>query len=117
MTQLRLALAQVDPTLGDLAGNAALVRSWAAKARDAGVDLVAFPEMVLTGYPVEDLALRSSFVEASRTMLERLATDLVADGLGELPVVVGYLDRVDHERDPQINVAATPRVGVPKGEP
>lgn len=114
MPQLRLALAQVDPTLGDLTGNAALVRTWAAKARDAGAHLVAFPEMVLTGYPVEDLALRTSFVEASRGALERLAADLAADGLGELPVVVGYLDRADADGD---NVADVDRLGVPKGSP
>ena len=114
MPQLRLALAQVDPTLGDLAGNATLVRTWAAKARDAGAHLVAFPEMVLTGYPVEDLALRTSFVEASRTALERLAADLAADGLGDLPVVVGYLDRADADGD---NVADVDRLGVPKGSP
>src|SRR5437764_11832329 len=95
MSPLRLALAQVDPTLGDLAGNAALVRQWSARAREAGAHLVAFPEMVLTGYPVEDLALRTSFVEASRSALRQLAGDLAADGLGDLPVVVGYLDRVD----------------------
>ncbi len=114
MPQLRLALAQVDPTLGDLAGNAALVREWAAKARDAGAHLVAFPEMVLTGYPVEDLALRTSFVDASRVALERLAADLAADGLGDLPVVVGYLDRADADGD---NVADVDRLGVPKGSP
>src|SRR5918911_2937610 len=95
MSQLRLALAQVDPTLGDLAGNAAVVRQWSAKAHEEGAHVAAFPEMVLTGYPVEDLALRSSFVDASRAALEQLAHDLDADGLGELPVVVGYLDRVD----------------------
>ncbi len=89
MSQLRLALAQIDPTLGDLAGNAALVRQWSAAARDAGAHVVAFPEMMLTGYPVEDLALRSSFVEASRAALERLAHDLDADGLGELAVAPG----------------------------
>jgi NAD+ synthase (glutamine-hydrolysing) len=55
--------------------------------------LVAFPEMVLTAYPVEDLALRPSFVEASRAALEELAADLADDGVGDLPVVVGYLDR------------------------
>ena len=114
MPQLRLALAQVDPTLGDLAGNARLIREWAAKAAEAGANLVAFPEMVLTGYPVEDLALRTSFVEASRNVLEQLARQLRTDGLGELPVVVGYLDRVDPA---QRNVADKPRVGVPKGEP
>src|SRR5919112_2410069 len=93
MSQLRLALAQVDPTLGDLAGNAALVRQWSARAADAGAHLVAFPEMVLTGYPVEDLALRSSFVEASRSALRTLAARLAEEGFGELPVIVGYLDR------------------------
>ena len=95
MPQLRLALAQVDPTVGDLAANADLVRAHARRAADAGAHLVAFPEMVLTGYPVEDLALRTSFVEASRAALTALAADLAADGLGELPVVVGYLDRVE----------------------
>jgi NAD+ synthase (glutamine-hydrolysing) len=93
MAQLRLALAQVNATVGDLGGNAEVVRLWAAKAAEAGAHLVAFPEMVLTGYPVEDLALRTSFVDASREALEQLARDLQTDGVGELPVVVGYLDR------------------------
>ena len=92
MPTLRLALAQVNPTVGDLAGNAALVRGWTRRAADAGAHLVAFPEMMLTGYPVEDLVFRESFVAASRAALERLAADLAADGLGDLPVVVGYLD-------------------------
>lgn len=117
MVQLRIALAQVNPTLGDLGGNAALVLDWAARARDAKAHLVAFPEMVLTGYPVEDLALRTSFVSASRAALEHLAIRLQAAGLGELPVVVGYLDRVDPARRGNGNGADRPRVGVPKGEP
>src|SRR5919205_820332 len=95
MSQLRLAMAQVDSTVGDLAGNAAVVRALTARARQGGAHLVAFPEMHLTGYPVEDLALRSSFVDASRTALLQLARDLDADGLGHIAVVVGYLDRVD----------------------
>jgi NAD+ synthase (glutamine-hydrolysing) len=89
---LRLALAQVNPTVGDLPGNAALVREWSRRAAVAGAQLVAFPEMMLTGYPVEDLVFRESFVAASRTGLSRLAADLDSDGLGELAVVVGYLD-------------------------
>jgi NAD+ synthase (glutamine-hydrolysing) len=92
MPRLRLALAQVDPTVGDLAGNAALVRGWTRKAAEAGADLVAFPEMVLTGYPVEDLVFRESFIAASRRTLQHLATDLATDGLGDVAVVVGYLD-------------------------
>jgi NAD+ synthase (glutamine-hydrolysing) len=89
---LRLALAQVNPTVGDLPGNAALVRGWSRRAERAGAQLVAFPELMLTGYPVEDLVFRESFVAASRTTLTRLATDLDSDGLGGLAVVVGYLD-------------------------
>ncbi|MEO8108295.1 MAG: nitrilase-related carbon-nitrogen hydrolase, partial [Actinomycetes bacterium] len=51
MAQMRLALAQVNPTVGDLRGNARAVREWTAKAADRGAHLVAFPEMMLTGYP------------------------------------------------------------------
>jgi len=108
MAQLRLALAQVDPVVGDLAGNAACVRHWTRHAAERGAHLVAFPEMMLTGYPVEDLALRRSFVEASRAALADLATQLAADGLGETPVVVGYLDAAPD---------ASPRVGLPRGAP
>src|SRR5450759_1635402 len=96
MAQMRLALAQVNPTVGDLGGNALAVREWTAKAAERGAHLVAFPEMMLTGYPVEDLALRASFVDASRAALVQLAADLVADGLGDLPVVLGYLDHAPY---------------------
>ena len=65
VTRLRIALAQANSTVGDLAGNAAAVLDWTRRAADAGADLVVFPEMMLTGYPVEDLALRASFVTAS----------------------------------------------------
>ena len=93
--QLRIAMAQVNPVVGDLAGNAQMIRDRVAEAAAAGAHLVAFPEMVLTAYPVEDLALRDSFVEASRRAVVRLAADIAADGHGDLPVVVGYLDRAD----------------------
>ena len=71
MAQLRLALAQVNPTVGDLAGNADIVVDAARQAAERGAHLVVFPEMILTGYPVEDLALRPSFVDASRAALDR----------------------------------------------
>jgi NAD+ synthase (glutamine-hydrolysing) len=92
MPQLRIALAQVDPTVGDFPGNAALVRGQTRRAADAGAQLVAFPEMMLTGYPVEDLVFRDSFAAASKKALRRLAGDLATDGLGDVAVVVGYLD-------------------------
>ncbi|HEY2166078.1 MAG TPA: NAD+ synthase [Jatrophihabitantaceae bacterium] len=89
---LRLALAQVDQTVGDLDGNAATVLAASRTAARAGADLVAFPEMMLTGYPPEDLVLRESFRDASRAALIALAARLDAEGLGELAVIVGYLD-------------------------
>ncbi|MEV5242358.1 NAD+ synthase [Streptomyces cinnamoneus] len=98
MAQLRLALNQIDSRVGDLAGNADSIVRWTRHSAEQGAHLVAFPEMVLTGYPVEDLALRSSFVEASRNALRSLAARLHAEGLGELPVVVGYLDRHEEFR-------------------
>jgi NAD+ synthase (glutamine-hydrolysing) len=95
MAQLRIAMAQVNATVGDLDGNAALVGEWTARAHDAGAHLVVFPEMVLTGYPVEDLALRESFAEASKHTLTELAGQLDDAGRGEIAAVVSYLDRDD----------------------
>ncbi|MET7392646.1 NAD+ synthase [Dactylosporangium sp. NPDC005572] len=92
MPRLRLALAQIDPTVGDIPGNAALVHGWTAKAAGAGAHVVAFPEMMLTGYPVEDLVFRESFVAASKRAVDDLAVRLQDDGLGETVVIAGYLD-------------------------
>ncbi|MFK4227231.1 NAD+ synthase [Streptomyces sp. NPDC019890] len=108
MPQLRLALNQIDSTVGDLAGNAESIVHWTRHSAEQGAHLVAFPEMVLTGYPVEDLALRSSFVEASRAALRALAARLADEGYGEIPVIVGYLDRSER---------AQPRYGQPAGAP
>ncbi|MFF4754878.1 NAD+ synthase [Streptomyces sp. NPDC002514] len=108
MPQLRLALNQIDSRVGDLAGNTETILRWTRHSAEQGAHLVAFPEMVLTGYPVEDLALRSSFVQASRDALGALSARLAAEGFGELPVVVGYLDRSD---------SAQPKYGQPAGAP
>jgi NAD+ synthase (glutamine-hydrolysing) len=105
---MRIALAQVNATVGDLAGNADLIVDWTRRAADQGARLVVFPEMMLTGYPVEDLALRASFVEASISTLDAAAERLAAEGLGGVAVVTGYLDRVSGMR---------PRIGVPAGAP
>jgi NAD+ synthase (glutamine-hydrolysing) len=105
---MRIALAQVNATVGDLAGNADLIVEWTRRAAGQGARLVVFPEMMLTGYPVEDLALRTSFVEASIAVLDATAERLAAEGLGGVAVVTGYLDRVTGLR---------PRVGLPAGAP
>lgn len=108
MPQLRLALNQTDSCVGDIAGNTETIVRRARHAAGQGAHLIAFPEMALTGYPVEDLALRPSFVEASRTALTGLAGRLADEGCGEAVVVVGYLDRCER---------AQPRYGQPAGAP
>ena len=111
MPGVTIALAQVNPCVGDIAGNAALVRDWARRAADAGAHVVAFPEMVLVGYPIEDLALRKSFQRAAARAVDALATDLAADGLGDLTVVVGTLG-VTADGHPTNDAVARTRVVV-----
>ncbi len=84
---LRVGLAQIDTTIGDLAGNAAKVREWAGRARDAGVDVISFPELTITGYPPEDLLLRPRFVADNLKALES-----VLDACRGITAVVGYVD-------------------------
>ena len=86
--QIRVALAQINPTVGDLAGNSALILRQAQLAHAAGAHLITFPEMVLTGYPVEDLALRSTFRQASKKAIAEIAPQLPPD----LVAIIGYLD-------------------------
>jgi NAD+ synthase (glutamine-hydrolysing) len=87
--KLRVALAQINPTVGDLVGNAALICTYTDQAKKAGADVIVFPEMVLTGYPVEDLAMRASFRSASKAALAQLVTSLDSS----IVCVVGYLDQ------------------------
>jgi NAD+ synthase (glutamine-hydrolysing) len=96
---LRVALAQVNCTVGDLAGNAETVLARTAQAARLGAHLVTFPEMMLTGYPVEDLVLRPAFRAASRSALEKLAAALADAGLGDTAVIVGYVDDDGRPRD------------------
>src|SRR3984957_2126595 len=105
---LRIALAQVNVTVGDLTGNAEIIGGGPRRAAARGARVVVFPEMALTGYPVEDLALRASFVEASIAAVRDVAERLQAEGLGEIAVVVGYLDR---------RAGLAPRTGLPAGAP
>jgi NAD+ synthase (glutamine-hydrolysing) len=87
--KLRVALAQINPTVGDFAGNAALIQEAVAKAQKQSAEIIVFPEMIVTGYPVEDLALRPSFQAASITAVEKIAASIS----GEIVAVVGYLDK------------------------
>ncbi len=98
--KLRLALAQVNPTVGDLSGNAELIRASVERAISEGAQIIVFPEMVLTGYPVEDLAMRPSFRAASKVAIGELASVLT----GEIVAIVGYLDEAKNG-GPQNSVA------------
>src|SRR5256714_4253764 len=73
--RLAIALAQLNPTLGDVAGNAEKVRRARATAAEQGADLVLFPEMFIAGYPPEDLVLKPAFQAACRTAVEALARE------------------------------------------
>ncbi|MBI4560946.1 MAG: NAD+ synthase, partial [Candidatus Rokubacteria bacterium] len=97
MRQLRIGLAQVNPTVGDLEGNVRKVLEWLSRARGQGCDLIAFPELVLTGYPPEDLLFKPAFIEANLKAL-----DAVAQASRDLTAVVGFVDK----RDDIFNAAA-----------
>jgi len=102
MSTLRLALAQINTTVGDLAGNERKIVDGINRARALGADLVAFPEMAVPGYPPEDLLLKPSFVQANRATLERIAqatqaTHSIRAGESAPPItaIVGFVDRAD----------------------
>ena len=88
MSTLRIALAQINPTVGDLRGNTHKVVESLRAARELHADLVVFPELTLTGYPPEDLLLKPGFADASRRALD----SLVSETRG-LTAVVGFADR------------------------
>ena len=109
MPNIRLALAQVNPVVGDLVGNAELAFLAVQSAAENGAQIVALPEMLITSYPIEDLALRPSFQEASEVQTQQLAQRLAQAGLGDVLVLVGYL------KGTSSTDAVT--LGVPRGAP
>lgn len=98
MPNLRIALAQTNPRVGAIDANLEVALDWCRRAADAGAHLVLLPEMAVTGYPVEDLAHRQTFITASITATEALPARLVDAGLGDLVVVIGFLGRTTDGR-------------------
>ena len=84
---LRVALAQINTTVGDLDGNAAKVIEYSQRAREQGADIVAFPELTLPGYPPEDLLMRSRFVDDNLKALHHVASQV-----RDISVAVGFAD-------------------------
>ena len=85
---MRIALAQVNPVVGDLRGNAELITRWIERARDLGADVVCFPELAVTGYPPEDLVLKPTFVRDNLAQLHSIAR--ATKGIA---AVVGFVDQ------------------------
>jgi NAD+ synthase (glutamine-hydrolysing) len=83
-------MAQINPTVGDLVGNSQQILEKVRQAQEMGANLVLFPEMALTGYPIEDLALSRDFLLESGKSLEALASELASLGHGQMRVVVGH---------------------------
>jgi NAD+ synthase (glutamine-hydrolysing) len=86
---LRIALAQINPTVGDVDGNTAKIAEWIGRAAEQGAELVIFPELCVPGYPAEDLYLKRHFVAANRAAIEDLAS-----GVGAMTVLVGFAEPV-----------------------
>ena len=108
MGQIRIALAQINPTVGDLAANADLISKHARDAANAGAVVVVYPEMIVTGYPVEDLATRASFRSASINAVNNIAKRISDEGSGDLTLLVGYLGESE-KGEPQNCVAVIHR--------
>jgi NAD+ synthase (glutamine-hydrolysing) len=90
MRSLRIALAQINPTIGDFGGNTSKILSYIKKAKRAGARLVAFPELAITGYPPEDLLLKTEFIEDNLAALKKIQKNV-----GDITVIVGFVDRKD----------------------
>jgi NAD+ synthase (glutamine-hydrolysing) len=90
MRTLRIGLAQINPTVGDLKGNVRKILDYIGRARELGVDLVAFPELAVTGYPPEDLLLKPDFIEANLDCLQQ-----IVEGVRSITAVVGFVDSAD----------------------
>ncbi|HKZ13783.1 MAG TPA: NAD+ synthase [Solirubrobacterales bacterium] len=85
---MRVALAQINPTVGDVDGNTAKIAAWIGRAREGGAELAIFPELCIPGYPAEDLYLKPHFLAANLRAVERLAADLPAG----ITVLVGFAE-------------------------
>src|SRR5215213_5493423 len=86
---MRVALAQINPTVGDIDANAAKIAAWIERAREAGAELVVFPELCIPGYPAEDLYLKRHFLAANRRAIEELA-----GGVKGITALVGYAEPI-----------------------
>ena len=90
MRRLRIGMAQINSTVGDMEGNTAKILRFAQEARSMGVEIIAFPELAITGYPPEDLLLKPQFVDYNREQLQR-----IIEGSQGIAIIVGFVDAND----------------------
>ncbi|MDE2938401.1 MAG: NAD+ synthase [Chloroflexota bacterium] len=106
MRSFRLALAQMNPTVGDIDGNTARIIEYVERAREVGADLVAFPELAITGYPPEDLLFKTSFLQGNTAAMQR-----VVEAARDIAVVVGYVEAGDSHTGTGADIANAAAVG------
>ena len=92
---MRIALAQMNSIVGDLEGNRERILAFVGKAREAGAELVAFPELAITGYPPEDLLLNPRFIQRSQECLDEMVRDCIG-----ITAVVGF----PHQQEDQLSI-------------
>ena len=92
MPEIRVALSQINPTVGDIKGNKDLIQSELKRAQQSGADIIAFPELAITGYPPEDLLYNPDFIDASKEAIEQIAKA----SLG-IVTIIGYPEKDPNE--------------------
>jgi len=85
---MRIALAQINPTVGDLEGNVSRIIDYLQRAKRVDADLIAFPELAVTGYPPEDLLLKSQFIDDNLQALKR-----IQESVSDITAIIGFVDR------------------------
>ena len=88
---MKIALGQINPTVGDISGNAAKILEYVDRARHSGAELIIFPELAICGYPPRDLVEKPSFVAQNREVAEHIAQKIASDGGGRIDVVCGLV--------------------------
>src|SRR4030043_1962626 len=88
MRSMRIALAQINPTVGDLEGNVSKIIDYLQRAKRLDADLIAFPELAVTGYPPEDLLLKSQFIDDNLQALKR-----IQESVSDITAIIGFVDR------------------------
>ena len=112
MRRIRIAMAQINTTMGDFAGNTRKILEAIAQSRALGVDLVTFPELAICGYPPEDLLLKPQFIQENLRSLDR-----VIEGSSGLTIILGFVDAREDIYNAAAVIDKTPIKMIPRKAP